>query len=209
MSDFYPRSAGFGGVHQDPLPASVLTPIGTTLTSVSLSWTAVPGAASYNLYMSTVSGQETASAAVFQGNALTATITGLNEDTEYFFLVYAVDGSGVQSGIPSNEVNATTTESTFYIGFSPSAAPNATQVQALTAVPGVTPAGTYTMNQPGTAPQYPCFAFPQIAGLPNTFSLDGIQYTLNETQVAIGGQTYNVYTSAYATFAPTLTWTIT
>lgn len=83
-------------------------PTGLTATagngSVSLSWTAVSGAASYNVYMGSKSGAEGAQP---QTTATTpsATVSGLSNGLPYYFTVAAVDAGGASS--PSNQASAT------------------------------------------------------------------------------------------------------
>jgi fibronectin type 3 domain-containing protein len=80
---------------------------------VTVSWSAVTGATSYNVYYAQAAGQETGVNGTKVANALTPkTITGLTNGTSYFFVVTAVNAGG-ESGV-SSEKSAT-----------PSAAPQA------------------------------------------------------------------------------------
>ncbi|OMF76677.1 S-layer homology domain-containing protein [Paenibacillus glucanolyticus] len=74
---------------------------GKTDKTVSLSWTAVPGATGYQI-------KDTATGAIlYDGGAVTvATISGLNPDTDYTFEIVAKDGSAQTS--PSSSVSVTT-----------------------------------------------------------------------------------------------------
>jgi fibronectin type 3 domain-containing protein len=92
-----------------PEPAAPAAPTGLTATagsaSVSLSWTASSGAASYNVYRGTTSGGESATA-ISSGIAATAyTDTAVTNGAKYYYKVAAVNGGGT-SGL-SNEASAT------------------------------------------------------------------------------------------------------
>jgi fibronectin type 3 domain-containing protein len=85
-----------------------LAPTGLTATAgsaqVALSWTAVSGAASYNVYQGTTSGGESSTPVATGITATTYTVTGLTDGTGYFFTVAAVNGAGVSD--VSNEATA-------------------------------------------------------------------------------------------------------
>lgn len=84
-----------------PSPTN-LAVTGTTGTSVSLSWSAVSGASSYNVYRG---------GSKVNGSAVTSTAytdSGLQSGTTYSYTVKAVTSSGAESGA-SNSVNGTTT----------------------------------------------------------------------------------------------------
>ncbi|GAA1984750.1 hypothetical protein GCM10009838_53540 [Catenulispora subtropica] len=93
---------GLDSQSQTPLPAPTgLSVTGTTDNSASLSWNAVSGAASYNVYRG---GTKVNTAAV---TATSFTDTGLAAGTSYSYTVAAVDGSG-NVGSQSGAVTATT-----------------------------------------------------------------------------------------------------
>ncbi|MFI1658216.1 alpha/beta hydrolase family esterase [Streptomyces sp. NPDC020472] len=95
---------GDGGETPGTLPAPAgLTVGGTTDTSVSLSWNAVPGAASYEVYRGGAKAGTTTSTSY--------TDTGLAVGTTYAYTVAAVDAAGA-AGAASSSVTATTTGST-------------------------------------------------------------------------------------------------
>lgn len=73
---------------------------------VSVSWSAVSGASSYNLYRSTSSGVTVATGTKFSGVTSPAVQTGLADNTAYFFIVTAVNSAG--ESLASAEVTATT-----------------------------------------------------------------------------------------------------
>jgi hypothetical protein len=73
---------------------------------VTVSWNAVSGATSYQLYRTANSGREDATPSVTGLTGTTFTDTGLNPGTTYYYRLVAVNGSGA-SGY-SNEVSATT-----------------------------------------------------------------------------------------------------
>ncbi|MFJ2841772.1 PHB depolymerase family esterase [Streptomyces griseofuscus] len=90
-----------GGTGSLPAPTG-LTVTGTTDTGASLSWNAVSGAASYDIYRN---GTKTGST-----TGTTYTDTGLTAATAYRYTVAAVDSSGAD-GASSASVTATTTGS--------------------------------------------------------------------------------------------------
>ncbi|WP_425559408.1 extracellular catalytic domain type 1 short-chain-length polyhydroxyalkanoate depolymerase [Catenulispora yoronensis] len=97
----------FGLDNQSPTPPSLPAPTGlkvtgTTDTSASLSWTAVPNAASYNVYRA---GAKTNTTPL---TSTTFTDTGLTPGTAYAYTVAAVDPTGA-TGTRSAPVTATTT----------------------------------------------------------------------------------------------------
>ncbi len=96
-------TSGYSGGGGGGLPAPTgLAVTGTTDTTVSLSWNAVTGAASYDVYR----GGSKANASAITGT--TYTDGGLSSSTTYSYTVAAVDGSGVV-GAQSSSVTATTT----------------------------------------------------------------------------------------------------
>lgn len=98
------RDWGLDGSASPPpstLPAPTgLTVTGTTDSSASLSWSAVSGAAGYNVYRNGTKVAASTSTGV--------TDTGLSPGTTYSYAVAAVDSSGVE-GARSGTVSATTT----------------------------------------------------------------------------------------------------
>ena len=93
-----------------PPPAAVPTaPTGVIATGgtnqVTVSWSAVSGAASYNLYWSTSSGVTTSGTQI-SGVTSPAVHTGLTDSTPYYYIVTAVNSAG--ESMPSVEVAATT-----------------------------------------------------------------------------------------------------
>lgn len=106
---------GCGGGGNDTLPPSILTaaipakPTAPSVTASSakstVSWTAVSGATSYNVYYSTTSGVTTTTGAKITNAAAPQAITGLSDGTPYFFVVTAVNTSG--ESVVSDEVSAT------------------------------------------------------------------------------------------------------
>ena len=104
------NTAGNATSNTVTLTVNLAAPTGLTATAgntqVALSWTAVSGATSYNVYRSTASGGEVK----INTSAVTTTSytdTGLTNGTQYFYEVTEVTG-GVESG-KSNEVSATPT----------------------------------------------------------------------------------------------------
>lgn len=76
---------------------------------VALSWSAVTGATSYNIYWSSTSGVTTSGTKI--ATATTAYVqTGLTAGTTYYYIVSAVNSSG--EGTASTQMSATTTSAT-------------------------------------------------------------------------------------------------
>ncbi len=73
--------------------------------SVTLSWSAATGAATYNLYQGSSAGGEAAQPVVAGLTTTSASVTGLNNGQQYFFKVAGVDAGGVST--LSNEASAT------------------------------------------------------------------------------------------------------
>ncbi|MCS0583652.1 cellulase family glycosylhydrolase [Massilia pinisoli] len=99
-----------GGVAPPPPNGAPYAVTGVTATAgtgqVTVSWTAVGGATSYQLYRTANSGSEAATPSVTGITGTTFTDTGLNAGTTYYYRVVAVNGSGA-SGF-STEAKATT-----------------------------------------------------------------------------------------------------
>lgn len=93
-----------------PPPTLPPAPTGVTATGgdtqVTLSWTAVTEASSYNIYWSTTSGVTTSTGTRIAGVSSPYVQTGLGAGTTYFYIVTAVNGTG-ESG-PSVQASATT-----------------------------------------------------------------------------------------------------
>ncbi|MGO8670645.1 MAG: fibronectin type III domain-containing protein [Capsulimonadaceae bacterium] len=111
----YDNSTGWGSFQANELYADLLTygskpqaPTGLIATAggaeVSLAWTAVTWATSYNIYRGTASGAE-GSASVAASTSTTFVDTGLTNGVTYFYTVAAVDSAGTSP--PSNEAFAT------------------------------------------------------------------------------------------------------
>jgi subtilase family serine protease len=98
-------SAQSGEVHTMTVPAA---PTGLSATagnaSASLTWTAVTGAASYNIYQGTSAGGESATAVQTGISGTTATVSSLTNGTTYYFKIAAVDTGGASA--LSNETSA-------------------------------------------------------------------------------------------------------
>jgi len=99
-----------GGSNDTPLtPAIPAKPTAPSVTSSSakatVSWTAVSGANSYNVYYGTTAGVTTTTGIKLAAAATPQAITGLTDGTPYFFVVTAVNTSG-ESAV-SDEVSAT------------------------------------------------------------------------------------------------------
>ncbi|MEV7524110.1 glycoside hydrolase family 18 protein [Streptomyces sp. NPDC091371] len=90
---------GGPGRPQPPAAPTGLTASATSASAISLSWTAVPGAASYTVYRD--------GAAPFSATSASAAVTGLAASTTYTFQVAAVNAAGESP--KSAPVSATTT----------------------------------------------------------------------------------------------------
>ena len=93
-----------------PPPPVTAAPTGVTATGgtkqVTVSWPAVSGATSYNLYWSTTSGVTTAKGTKIAGATSPAVQMGLSDSTTYYYVVTAVNTTG--ESLPSVQVAATT-----------------------------------------------------------------------------------------------------
>jgi len=87
-------------------PASVTAATGSTAGSVTLSWSAVSGAASYNVYRGTVSDGEGSTPVSTGVKTASVTYTGLVSGKTYYFQVTALNSVGTESG-KSMEASAT------------------------------------------------------------------------------------------------------
>jgi hypothetical protein len=100
------ESAEVGATPQVSAPAA---PTGVSATAgngqVTLSWTAVSGATSYNLYFSTSTGVTKTTGTKITGAASPYTHTGLTNGTTYYYVVTAVSAGGESA--ESAQVSAT------------------------------------------------------------------------------------------------------
>jgi len=117
-------------------------PTGLTATAgngtVALSWTAISGATSYNIYRGTTSGGESATPIATGITTTGYTDTGLTNGQEYYYEVTAVNSAGISP--MSNEASAT---------------PSGSAVTPTTPVPPavyVMPGRTYDPNEPLSPP---------------------------------------------------------
>ena len=102
------RIRAVGGTNSLPAPTGLSATNG--IGQISLAWTAVSGATSYNVYVGTVSGGEGSAPVATGVSAAAYTATGLTSGIAYYFEVTAVNSSGM-SGL-SNEAEGTPTSST-------------------------------------------------------------------------------------------------
>jgi fibronectin type 3 domain-containing protein len=93
-----------------PAPVLPAAPAGVTATGgsnqLTVSWSAVSGATSYNLYYLTASGVTVASGTKVAGVSSTYVLTGLAASTPYYVIVTAVNAAG--EGTASPQASATT-----------------------------------------------------------------------------------------------------
>ncbi len=121
------------------IPADLSTVAGDG--QVTVNWTGVAGAVSYNVYYDTKPGVTTSSTAKVTGIAdptVTSTISGLTNGTKYYFIVTAVDGAAAETAA-SDEVSTM-----------PQAAPGGT-VPAVSAITGGDGQVTLTWADTGAA----------------------------------------------------------
>ena len=100
---------------QQPISVSLKVPEGLTATAgasqVVLDWTAVKGATSYTVYWGSATGVSSSSTSITNVSTSSYTHTGLNDGTTYYYKVAAVGSDGT-AGMPSSEVNATSSSFT-------------------------------------------------------------------------------------------------
>ncbi|MEI6205721.1 MAG: fibronectin type III domain-containing protein [Desulfuromonadales bacterium] len=110
MLAFTGCGSGGGGV-VNTITALLAQPANLTATSgdsqVSLSWTAVSGATSYNVYYGTTAGVTTTTGTKLANTATPQVITGLTNGTVYYFAVTSVNSAG--ESVITNVVSATPT----------------------------------------------------------------------------------------------------
>jgi subtilase family serine protease len=107
------QAVNAGGMSAESVEASgtVVPAVPTALAaaagnaSVSLSWSAVAGAKTYNVYDAKSSGAEGSMPVMTGLTSPSASVTGLSNGTTYYFTVAAVDAGGVSA--PSAEAHAT------------------------------------------------------------------------------------------------------
>ncbi len=181
-------SAVLSACGSDPIRPSIPSaPTGVTATAgngqVIVSWTAVTGATSYNIYYGTAAGVTTASTKI-TGATSPKTITGLTNNTTYYFVLTALNESGestLSSEVPSSQPTTLTTPAGL------SATPGDGQVTLTwTAVTGATSynvyygtaAGVTTASTKVASTASPC----TITGLTNTttyyFAVTATEFTV-------------------------------
>jgi hypothetical protein len=148
---------------------------------VTLSWTAVSGAVSYSVYRATTSGAEGATPLIAGLAGTSDTDTTVTADTAYYYVVTAVNASGVT--VPSNELAVT-----------PSAS---LSVQNVSANPTAVTGKTTALSVQATAPQGQTLSYTWAATGPAPVS-----YSVNGTIAASG-------TTATFTKAGTYLFTVT
>lgn len=137
---------------------------------VTLSWSLVSGATSYNIYWSTTPGVTTAGTRITTANN-SYIQTGLAASTAYYYIVTAVNASG--QSVPSAQVTATTNAPVVIIPPAPTAvtATGGTKQITLTwaAVAGATSYNIYWTTSSGAA-----YAGTKITGTNSPYVLNGL-----------------------------------
>lgn len=168
-----------------PPPSAPNAPLGVTAsggdTQVQVSWAAVSGATSYNVYYSS-SVVSTASAKVTTSNT-SAFVNGLTDGTTYYFIVTAV-GSGSES-TPSNTVSATPLAAPG--GLTATAGDNQVQVSWST-VSGASSYNVYYSTASGVTPTNGIQVANAVPGDFITGLNDGVTYYFVVTEVTASGE---------------------
>jgi hypothetical protein len=158
------------GIQAQPSPPQ-LKPAIPANNAIQLSWSPVAGA-TYNIYWGTTAGVTKANAAGHASNPGVAfTVTPLNNDTNYFFVVTAVNAAGESA--PSNEVSATPVSQPAAASKTTAPAQPTTNVGQSPDTNIQVPTMTYTAF---AAASYPVVAAP--AGTPNgkiTYDSSGVE----------------------------------
>jgi len=103
--------AGCGGSSSTPATTAPDAPVGITATAgtdqATISWAAMAGVTSYNVYYGTTAGVTTSTAtnSVTDVTGITCTVPNMINGTTYYFVVTAVNDNG--ESIESSEVSAT------------------------------------------------------------------------------------------------------
>ena len=140
---------------------------------VTMAWTAVPGAISYNIYWSTTPGVTTTTGTKITGVTNPYTTSGLVNGTPYYCIVTAVNSQGESSA--STQVSAT--PSSIAAGTAPSAptgviatAGNGQVTMAWAVVPGATSYNIYWSTTPGVTTT----TGTKITGVTNPYTTTGL-----------------------------------
>lgn len=155
----------------------------TNSTTVALSWTAVPNAASYNVQQSTSASFASSVTTTYAGTLTSASITGLSAGTTYYFRINAASSNGV--GPWSNTRTLTTSVS----------APAATTTSVTRNGSVITATASAAACLAGTTPQYQ-FSYSSTststAGSWSSYSSWSSSTTYTVTSSASEGYEYSV-----------------
>ncbi|HEU0188763.1 MAG TPA: fibronectin type III domain-containing protein, partial [Gallionella sp.] len=154
---------------------------------VSVTWTAVTGATSYNIYYRATAGVTTTNGTKVAGVASGFPVTGLTNGTTYYFVVTAVNAGGESAA--SSEVNAMPQVPTPGAPTGVGATAGNAQVKvSWTAVPGAVSYNVYYLTIPGVTAANGTKESLAASGLPITGLANGTTYYFVVTAVNAGGE---------------------
>jgi fibronectin type 3 domain-containing protein len=191
-----------------PLPTVPATPGGVTATGgakqVTISWTAVSGATSYNIYWSTAAGMTTVTGTKIAGATSPYVQTGLADGTTYYYVVTAANSAGESAG--SSQASAVTNAPVPVVPAVPAgvtATGGAKQVSiSWVAVSGATSYNIYWSTVPGVT----TVNGTKIAGAANPYVqtglADGITYYYIITAANSAGESAGSSQASAVTNAP-------
>ncbi len=188
---FISACGGGGYTASTPTATAPSAPVGVTAvigdTQIQLSWAAVSGATSYNVYYRTTAGVTIANGTKITGATSGGAIIGLINGATYYFVVTAVNAGG-ESAI-SIEVNATPQVPAAGAPTGVGATAGNAQVKVIwTAVSGATSYNVYYSTTPGVTAVNGTKESLAASGFPITGLANGTAYYFVVTAVNAGGE---------------------